>query len=92
MGNMRFHLVESRALCGKKNFAAEFNGRGGVVALHAGQQGGLDTKQFFGFVFSALLHQATDGLDDAVSQQNSQKSPDQGRTDHGAQHGWWLTH
>ena len=50
-----FQLQKAGALGREQHLAAKFDGRSRVVALHAGQQRGLDAFKFLGAILRTLL-------------------------------------
>ena len=84
---MAFELGECRAVCREQHLAPELDRHLRRVALHAGQQRGLDALQLLRAVFDLLLQQSAERLDETVGQQDAQEGADQCRGDHAAQNG-----
>lgn len=89
---MLFQLHKAGTLGREQHLAAEFNGCGRVVALHAGDQRALHTFQLLGAVLENLFDHAGQRLHQPIGQQDAEERPHQGGRDHAAQHGRRLAH
>ena len=90
--HVAFKFREGRAITGVEHLAPELDRDLRRIALHAGQQRGLDALQLLAGVLHLLFHQAGQRLGEGVGQQDAQEGAHQGRADHAAQHRRWLAH
>src|SRR3954470_11431411 len=71
--HMALELGEARAVAGVQQLAAEFDRHLRRVALHGGEQRGLDALQFLAGVLDLLLQQPAQGFHEAVGQENAEE-------------------
>src|SRR3954471_15499086 len=79
--HVALELEEARPVGRIQHLAAELDRDLRRIALHRGEQGGLDALELLARFLDLLLQQPAQGLDEAVCQQDAEEGADERRAD-----------